>query len=364
MAEDKKPVREVVDQEAYDAYLEIANSDLMSKDNRFITLDVDPHLKIDQYWVTRHFQKMTSHLLEEDLVTVKATMSSIKSARGRMQHLRNKAYGMKKNGPQNTQSLLAPKKAELIELFGKFHTVAEVLKIVNVNWGFQVSIDAVGSFRKKYWDKIKERQEFHKRDHSDIRLGHMKSRLIEYSELYKSLKAQWEISKSKDDYKLLLQTLDQFRKEVDGDKLVIDGHLQIDVEHSINLHLASLLTDSIPVMNIIISKVAARMKVNPIFLLTRLHNSIYAKHSGFAAQGAGFDENDIKYPSSIVYNTEHIRKMYQTRKEIDGELAQYQDLSDQSKKKAVTLKERLAMMLAEKQSDLDESVDRIDTAGD
>ena len=54
----------------------------------------------------------------------------------------------------------------------------------------------------------------------------------------------------------------------------------------------------------VLSRIAGRMNINPLLLLSRLANSRYAQFSGYSERGLSPTnmKDEIFYPSSIIYN--------------------------------------------------------------
>ena len=199
-------------------------------------------------------------------------------------------------------------------------TIDEVCKIVNERWAIPIDRKQIVEFRTKYNTQIKSLIERHKESYDDIRLGIKKSRMEELSFLYGRQKEKYINGMNRDDYKLLLQTLEQFRKESEGDRLTIDGKIDIDYEVNINHHLNQQVFKTLNLKEVILGKVAAKMGINPVKLIYSLNNSYYKKLSNVLGD---FDPDQAEgsetiYPSQMNYDFERIRK-YQAQRDQEVE---------------------------------------------
>ena len=117
--------------------------------------------------------------------------------------------------------------------------------------------------------------------------------------------------------------LDQARKEVEGEelKLTIDGN--IDVNATINVAMSSArLLHGLTVNQLIISRVAARLKLPSQYLIDRLAHSYYAKYNGYRTN------DDLKtkpiYPTSVQYDILS-EEMVRKNEKWEREQKEYED---------------------------------------
>ena len=86
-----------------------------------------------------------------------------------------------------------------------------------------------------------------------------------------------------------------------------NGKIQVDIEHTLTVQIQQEMIKGFNITAYIVSRLAGKLNVNPIFLLSRLANSHYAKFTGF--KGATRDEmteDEIYSPTSIAYDWEKI----------------------------------------------------------
>ena len=301
---------------------------------------------------------------------------------GKISRAKIEAFGSQKGASKN---VLETKKTYILELFGKFFSHVEVQKKLKRHYNIPVSIPTLQRFRKLHKKEIDELQKDHQKTISDIRLGHKRSRLEELCWLYSSTKDDVEDlndaknrDKESDDEgvsftieefvklralvdkveldkkKFLVKIIETIKQEVEGDRLVIDGKFQIDIEHTVNEAVyRDLITDpSLSMIDIVISRLCARNNMNPLVFISKLHNSYYSKFNGFNELSEDF-EDDITYPSSVVYDFNKLKKLNKLKME-NGQETIPLDNPDTDKEKSLLLKDLLKKKLTEKQKEIND----------
>lgn len=351
----------VKDEEAWYKWQEMRESTIMKEEFRIIETS-DPFLKIDLCIPAGTMRKRMGHLPQEEQATIEKRAKAVKVVQGKIAALKQKAFGIKQKGLYSmSESILDPQTGELIEYFGRFYSIEEVHKIVVQEWGYPVSKDLIGRFRKRHLDKIKERQEEYKRDYSDIRLGYKRSRLEELEWIYKIRKSRYEETQSQSDEKLMLQIIKQIKDEVEKDVLRIEGDINHKVETTINLHVQQDLFQSMTINDIIIGRIAARQGLNAAYLVERLHKSFYSRYSGFGDIDKHTNDEEVSYPSALVYNWDAIEKKHKEDKAKLEESKKPTSITDAKiVSDADVLKESLIAKLKKKQGDINESQSRVE----
>jgi hypothetical protein len=222
-----------------------------------------------------------------------------------------KAYGsiVDKRGNLTVKgTVLEPRAKEIIELFGRMFTIAEVHEIVVKEFKIPCGQTTIGDFRVSHAKEIDRRIEEHKRTFTDIRLGYKRSRLEELQYLYRTRKRIYEVSKKAEDHKLLLQTLEQIRKEVEGDSIRIDGNLNFNLEQTIEQHIHLELFNNFSLKEIIMGRVAAKSGKAPEKLLMEMNKSYYGRF----IQTQDIDHEVLPdFPSNQPYDFDRIRREQQ-----------------------------------------------------
>jgi len=249
--------------------------------------------------------------------------------------------------------VLKLRQIEILEYFGRFFKVSEVLKIINVDWGYSITRAKLETFVKANQEKIIELQDTFKKDYSDIRLGYKRSRLDELSYIYKVIKSKFEEHELREDAKTLQSLLESIKKECDGD-LVVNIHGKIDIEHNITFQVQNELMKDFNITALIINKMSGRLGVNPNFIQSRLMNSHYAKFTGFKGLKAGEDRltDEIYSPSGITYNLDDIEnKNIEITREED-KLKNLPIIEQVEEVQILSFRDKLKAKLAEEQQQL------------
>ena len=241
------------------------------------------------------FKKKVSHLPvkeQEDLIEKKNKYNALASKLGA---LKIKAFGLHSS---DKDSYLDGYADLVLDLLGRFFSFGEVAKQLQEDHGVEASQGMVERFCKKNTEEVKRRQEHFQASYTDVRLFVKRSRLEELLWLYNNRKTKYESTGNREDYKLLLQTLEQIRKESEGEILNVVGSLNVNVEHDIKNHLRQEAMKGMSVKEIILARVAARQGLDVTKLIQSLNNSYYNRFKD--AEDVEFEET--RYPSTEAYD--------------------------------------------------------------
>lgn len=247
-----------------------------------------------------------------------------RSALGTLNAKRNKLYGSTYN--KLNKSLFDEYSTKVLEMLGKGWTAQEVHKNLLLE-GADVPMRAIIDFQTKNKDQILALRNQWNQDLQDVPLTSKRSRLEKLSFLYHEIQGDFEGCKTPmlkaNLSKELRGILDQARKEVEGEelKLTIDGN--IDVNATINVAMSSSrLLHGLTVNQLIISRVAARLKLPSQYLIDRLAHSYYAKYNGYRTN------EDLKtkpiYPTSVQYDILS-EEMVRKNQKWEREQKEYED---------------------------------------
>ena len=303
----------IVDMEAYNQMQKllkhkiIQNQIYEASDGTEINLGWLPHLIKRKYAHLPKSERDQIDKLKEIYFKINNTITALqRTAYGRNNQGR-RAKGKIENVPS---TFLEFKREEVVDLFGRMFTIEEVHKIINEDWKVRVSRGTIGQFRAKYSDEIRKRVETHQLSFHNIRLGVKKSRLEELSELYTIQKDKWLGNEKREDLRVLITLLEQLRKEAEGDRLTLDGKIDINYEQNINQHLMKEVFATTNIKEIILGRVAAKMNINPVKLLYSLNQSYYKKFSNVLGDLNPEEENgEVVFPSQLSYDFERIGRL-------------------------------------------------------
>lgn len=302
---------EIVNQEAYDKYIKISKQSILN-DGKFIVTSANK--KISLGTLDHNLKNLIEHLPEQEQSAIMAKRRLYNKLLCERNTQLRLAYGTvvkddathTKSGYNKQPATLDQRSAEIIELFGRMFTTQEVHEICINEWKIPVSIKTVGDFRITHQKEIERRVEDHKRTYSDIRLGHKRSRLEELSYLFLTRKRIYEATKKSDDHRLLLMTLEQVRKEAEGDSIRIDGTMNFNIEQTIQEHIQKELFVHFPLKEIIMARVAARAGKSVGQLLNEFDKSYYNK---FLHNTQDIEHEEVPaFPSTLPYDFDRIRR--------------------------------------------------------
>lgn len=352
----------IVDMQSYLKYVKLSKHPILNSKKYFVTSD---GIEINLASWPHIIRKMINHLDDEEKEEVEELKTEYFKVNNQLTVYKRNAYGLKagrKSKADIDNDITEMRKPELLEYFGRMFTVEEVTKIVNERWAVPVSKKEILEFRTKYNPQIKNLVEKHRESFDDIRLGVKKSRMEELSFLYGEQKQKYVDSKHREDYKLLLNTLEAFRKEAEGERLTIDGKLNLDYEVNINHHLNNQVFKTLNIKEIILAKVAAKMGVNPTKLIFSLNASYYKKQSNVLGDFNPDEVNDEKiYPSQMNYDFERIKKNQANRDEEIAEAVILEETRNtNSEEKGLSIREQMALRLKEKSNQIKREKEEVD----
>lgn len=348
---------DVKDHQAYKTYSDLCNSPELNEKRYYQASDDEEY---DLLCAMNILRKTTAHLSDSEQTKIQEEARKRRSIIGKISVWKRKAYGLAGAAAKHKESfldkLINEKSAELIELFGRYFSITEVHKICVQDWGYDVTPFMIRKFYEQHQAPIKEKQEVFKRDFSDLRLGYKRSRLDEYHFLYNNRRQKYIASDSREDYKLLLSTLDAIRKEVEGDKIVIEGNMDVNIQHTIVHHIQKELLQSMSLNTIVLTRICGKQGIAPEFLLAKLSASYYNKFNSFINEQPDYN-GEVVYPSEQVYDMDRIKQLNEGRNEIPTPLRM--NISDKETDKGHDLKTQLIQRILAKQQVVNDSLNKV-----
>ena len=242
---------------------------------------------------------------------------------------------------------------EIVTMYGRMFTTGEILEICLSEYNLKgLKRFHLEDLRKQNEDEIYKLQEEHKRSFSDLRLAHTRSRLEELIWLFHNRKRLYQVSKSANDHRLLLQTLQQIKTEADVDVERLDGGVNSNLENALADHIRKDILKNLQIKEIIISRLCAKFNRNPFDIIKGLSESIYRKNID--------DPNNVEeivFPSTQSYDFDKIKRFNEQQdviKKLNAEKVEAgreereKEISDQ----AVGIRERLLERLRKKSGDV------------
>jgi hypothetical protein len=186
-------------------------------------------------------------------------------------------------------------KEKIIELYAKFFNTEEVLLFLKENHPqAKIYRKHLTDFKLKNKNLIDELQLTYKNNLDDLRLTNKKSRLEELSSMFATMKSNFNRTQNKESYKLLLNTLDQIRKEIEGEKLTLEGQIEINIKSEGG---EKFLQDT-DLTLFVIAKIAKNWGISVEQLFKTLDNTFYRKNVG----SGNIEVKEIVYPSEMNYD--------------------------------------------------------------
>lgn len=236
---------------------------------------------------------------------------------------------------------LSPFENDIVELLGRLFTIDEVIRIMGEDNGIEITREDVQDVIRKFAVEIEKKRDEFRNKLVDVRLYNKRPRLEELAWLYNKMKYRFIAYNGIDAYNCLLRTLEQIRKEAEGDILNIRGALDVNIEVAIQEHLQAEILRTINLKEVILGRVAARMNYDLKKLVAGLHNSYYAK---FVEISGDLDEDAVmEYPSASAYDFTEIER---TAKDDKMEV-QVEEVSKEDKEKATNIKNIFLQKLRE-----------------
>jgi hypothetical protein len=240
---------------------------------------------------------------------------------------------------------------DIKELLGKMFTPREVVRILAESREIEVELNYVQDVLKRFINDIEKRREEFRNRVQDVRLYSKRPRLEELSWMYTQMKMRYNALRSNDAYNSMLRTLEQIRKEAEGDQIFINGAIDVNVETEIRLHIQQTIYKSVNLKEIILGRVAARMNWDLAKLVAGLHNSYYAK---FMPTNDEYDpQAEMEYPSSMNYDFNRIQHNHAVSGIDEVEDVKAQPLTDEERSSSEAIKQLFLQRIAKQREALE-----------
>lgn len=305
--------QEVVDVKEYKKLLALQkhpilhNTVYVASDGSEINIGMLPH----------RLRKHIEHLSLKEQETILELKHRYNAIRGKISAATAKAYGRAgmyggKKKSEVVANRISPFEADIVALLGRMFTIAEVVKIMGEDNGIAVTEEEVKDVLKRHVIEVEKQREAFRQKVTDVRLYNKRPRLEELAWMYSKMKARYVALNGTEAYNSMLRTLEQIRKEAEGDVININGALDINIEAKIQGHIQKEIFRTINLKEVILGRVAARMNYDSKKLVAGLHNSYYAK---FVNISGDFDPDaEMAYPSNSPYDFTAIEQ--QTNHEV------------------------------------------------
>lgn len=195
---------------------------------------------------------------------------------------------------------------DVVTLLGRMFSINEVVRIIVEDNGVEITKNKVQEILKRNLVTIERAREEFRNKVTDVRLYNKRPRLEELAWMYSKMKMRYIAMNSNEAYNAMLRTLEQIRKEAEGDIVNINGQVDVNLSVELQAHIQKEIIKTINLKEIILGRVAARMNYDTTKLIAGLHNSYYNK---FVQISGDYDPNaEISYPSLVNYDFAEIER--------------------------------------------------------
>ena len=334
---------EIVDPVSWKKYLILKESNTLKR----IHVLASDGTEINLMWFPKKLRDTIKHLSiaeQEEILQMYNSRKSTQFAANRLLAVARGSYDLarkKKRAERDEFEKLNVSDVSLVddikELLGKMFTPKEVVRILAESRQIEVQLDYVQEVLKRHINDIEKlRNDFRNRV-QDVRLYSKRPRLEELSWMYTQMKMRYKALRSVDAYNAMLRTLEQIRKEAEGDQIFVNGAIDVNVEAEIKLHIQQTIYKSINLKEIILGRVAARMNWDLPKLVAGLHNSYYAR---FIPGNDEYDPNaEMEYPSSMNYDFNFIQHEHEKSGIDEVEDVKAEPITDEERASSEAIKQ-------------------------
>lgn len=329
---------DVVDRQAYVQYRLLEDSKLLK--NRMLENSYGEEVNLGSlpHW----FRKCIEHLPPKEQEYFTERKRQFDSAMRKRNILKRKAFGSQVGRPHKKEvHINTTQKAEMaieqdvVTLLGKMFSINEVVRILVEDNGIHINPTQVKTILARNLVAIERAREEFRNKVTDVRLYNKRPRLEELAWMYSKMKMRYIAMNSTEAYNAMLRTLEQIRKEAEGDILNINGAVDINLNVELQNHINKEILKTINLKEIILGRIAARMNYDTKKLVAGLHNSYYNQ---FVQISGDYNQDaEMKYPSLINYDFMEIERRNAEQDDIVD--VQAEEVTEEQHDKASTIKE-------------------------
>lgn len=356
---------EVVDHEAYYEYVKYSEMKAILRDSRMIETS-NEHIIIDPFWNQDTIDKNLNLLPFNEKEEVMKKVKVARLLQNKMLISRAKAYGKSLTssnsialGREQMKLILDERQSEILEYYGKYLDDGEILKIIHLQWGYNISKYTLERFKEKNKKRITSLQEGFRQNLDASKLYHKRFRLEEIWFLYKERKRAYEQHSSREDVKLMMALIKQAKDEAEAHQIHITGQINHKVEIGIANHIEREIMAHLTIQDIILARVSHRLNVNPAYIINRLHKSVYAKFTGFDSPDDSLLQDEIVYPSTMIYDWSMIKRKH-TEEDGDNKYAEFEAIDEKESSSLSDIRAQLKDRLKEKNADIQKVKNKVE----
>lgn len=343
--------QDVIDKQAYMRYIAYSNHPLL-KNPIYITPEGE---EINLAMLIHYLRRKIEHLppKEQEIIL------DLKTKYMQIVQKKNVASGMawgrigkpKKKTPSQKEIENKAKQAlenDIITLLGRMFSINEVVKILVEDNGLVVTTAQVKDIMARNLVVIERKREEFRNKVTDVRLYNKRPRLEELAWMYSKMKMRYITLNSVEAYNAMLRTLEQLRKEAEGDILSVRGAIDVNLNVELQAHIQKEILKTINLKEIILGRIAARMNYDCNKLIAGLHNSYYNRFVQISGDYDPNAENDMQYPSLVNYDFAEIERKNAERDDVVD--IQAQEVTEVQHEKATSIKDLFLRKIREQKA--------------
>ena len=328
----------VVDQQQYLKYIALTKHSLFRNPIYTTSEGEEVSIKLLPHFLKRKIE----HLPPKEQEIILELKSKYNQLQQRANVAKAVAFGrIGRKKKKTDEQLELQRKAEqalehdIITLLGRMFSINEVVKILAEDNGLLVTHAQVKDVLARNLVTIERKREEFRNKVTDVRLYNKRPRLEELAWMYSKMKMRYISLNSTDAYNAMLRTLEQIRKEAEGDILNIKGAIDVNLNVELQAHIQKEIIKTINLKEIILGRIAARMNYDTTKLIAGLHNSYYNQ---FVQISGDYDPNaEMQYPSLVNYDFAEIERNNADRDDVVD--VQATEVTEPEHNKAASIRE-------------------------
>lgn len=343
--------QDVIDKQAYMRYIAYSNHPLL-KNPIYVTPEGE---EINLAMLIHYLRRKIEHLSPKE----QEIILDLKTKYMQIVQKKNVASGMawgrigkpKKKTPSQKEIENKAKQAlenDIITLLGRMFSINEVVKILVEDNGLVVTTAQVKDIMARNLVVIERKREEFRNKVTDVRLYNKRPRLEELAWMYSKMKMRYITLNSVEAYNAMLRTLEQLRKEAEGDILSVRGAIDVNLNVELQAHIQKEILKTINLKEIILGRIAARMNYDCDKLIAGLHNSYYNRFVQISGDYDPNAENDMQYPSLVNYDFVEIERKNAERDDVVD--IQAQEVTEVQHEKATSIKDLFLRKIREQKA--------------
>jgi hypothetical protein len=261
--------------------------------------------KMSKCWLERNMRKVGA--AEEDIIEASDICMQFKWFYGKISEHSKKSFG----GKSQAGGVLEARSEDLLDLFGRLYSIDEVHRMIVQDWNYSLNKQTLQAFYARNIKEIDRLRDQYASDYSDLSLTKKRGRLDKLSVMFYTYFNKWYKNEALDYSRELRALLEQIKKEVEGEQIIVNVQGQINVDLTIEVNKTLFEAQRrVPINNMILAMVAAKKGIDPTVIMSQLTNSYYKNLTGY---GKYEPEKELVHPVDLTYNWNEIQRKHKMK---------------------------------------------------